>query len=288
MKKIKKARIWEADFFRGLAILLVVWDHTMVDLAMFYPVWKEAGVSWLIEWGEFGFEYLSSFARYFWQPVFLFVFFTISGLSTAFSKNNFLRGIKLAAVALLVSVVTYLLEFYTGDQYFILFGVLHCISANILIYSLVAFLIDFFVRIMSKLLKSPYNRRLSQIITAFACLALSAVFYWIHHKFNVSFYEDYYLTTDSKILGMFFYAQNWATADYFPLFPFISFFFLGAGLSCFLYPQKKSLLPSLDGGWHKAVTFAGRYSLIIYLALQVVLFSAFALITYCAAGVFLL
>ena len=117
-------------------------------------------------------------------------------------------------------------------------------------------------------------------------LGLSAVFYWIHHKFNVSFYEDYYLTTDSKILGMF----SMPKLNYRRLFSAVSVYqlFLGAGLSCFLYPQKKSLLPSLDGGWHKAVTFAGRYSLIIYLALQVVLFSAFALITYCAVGVFLL
>lgn len=290
--KLKRPRVWEIDFFRGLAILLVVWDHAMVDLTIFHAAWKQTGVEWLINWGLFGMEYLKSDVRFFWRPVFLFVFFFASGISTAFSKNNLIRGIRLAIVSAGVTLVTYLLSEWTGGDYFVLFGVLHCIAVIIIIYTLIALLIDLIIKVISKLSKVQYKEKLSRIVLAITCLALSAVFYWIHKKYNVSLYEtDYYrqfIETDKEWLGLFFYVNSWSSADYFPLFPFISYFFLGAGLTQFLYPQRKSLLPSLDGKWNKLFTLSGKYSLIIYLAIQVVMFGLFALITYIAAGVFII
>lgn len=290
--RIKKSRVWEIDFFRGISILLVVWDHAMVDLTIFHSAWKATGVEWLMNWGLFGYDYLNSDVRFFWRPVFLFIFFFASGLSTAFSKNNLVRGLRLAAVSVVVSVVTYLLSSWTGGDYFVLFGVLHCIAAIILIYTLLVMLIDGVNRLISLLATKQYSQKLSKIITAFVCLALSVVFYWVHKKYNVSLYEtDYqnlYVNTEKEWLGLFFYVRSWATADYFPLFPFISYFFLGAGLTQFLYPQRKSLMPSIDGKWNKVFTTAGKYSLFIYLAIQVVMFALFALITYIAAGVFLI
>src|SRR5690606_24775890 len=119
-----KPRIWEVDFFRGFAIIMVVWDHLMVDFTMFRSLWISTGVDWLSALGAFGSDYMGSTLRLFWRPVFLFIFFFASGLSTAFSKNNLFRGLKLAAVSIGVSVVTYLIQKYTGEQLFILFGVL--------------------------------------------------------------------------------------------------------------------------------------------------------------------
>lgn len=290
--KIKKPRVWEIDFFRGFAILLVVWDHAMVDLAMFHYTWKTLGVNWLTEWGLFGIEYLYSDIRLFWRPVFLFIFFFASGISTAFSKNNFIRGIRLAVVSLAVSLITYALSYFTGDEYFILFGVLHCISVIILIYTLLVFLIEKAIKLITIISKQNYNEKLSKTIISVICIVLGIVFYFINHKYNISLHETdlnkMFVSTDSKWLGLFFYARNWSTADYFPLFPFISFFFLGAGLTRFLYPQKKSLFPSLDGKWNKIFTVSGKYSLIIYLAIQVVVFALLALLTFIATGEFLL
>jgi uncharacterized membrane protein len=139
--------------------------------------------------------------------------------------------------------------------------------------------------------KKEYSKRVASLVTGLVCLALSFVFIWIHNKYNTSLYatdfQSAYIRTDKEWLGLFFNVYSWATADYFPLFPFISFFFFGAGLAPVLYPKRKSLMPSLDGKWHLPFTTAGRYSLIIYLALQVILFLLIALVTYFAAGVFI-
>ena len=291
-KKKKKNRIWELDFLRGFAIIMVVWDHTMVSFSIFRYNWFTMGVDWLVKLGEFGDDYLFSYLRLFWRPVFLFIFFFISGLCTAFSKNNLWRGIKLAIVAGLVSLFTYILSELTGDYYFIMFGVLHCMAVIIIIYSLFALLVSGVVKLFSYLAKKQYNEKITKILLSTFCIALGIVFYIIHEKYNISLYETeparMFIDTDNKWLGMFLTTRNWSTADYFPLFPYISYFFLGAGFTNILYPKKKSLFPSIDGKWHYPVTIAGKYSLLIYLLCQVVVFAILILITYIATGQFLL
>ncbi len=290
-ERTRKPRIWEVDFFRGFAIIMVIWDHLMVDFGMFKWLWVSSGTQWLADLGQFGVDYLDSTLRLFWRPVFLFIFFFASGLSTAFSKNNLIRGLKLAVVAAGVSLVTFLITKYTGEDLFILFGVLHCIAAIILIYTILSLALDAIVRLVTKLAKKEYSKKVSALVTGLVCLALSFLFIWIHNRFNASIYAtDYqttYIRTDKEWLGLFFNVYSWATADYFPLFPYISFFFFGAGLAPVLYSKRKSLFPSLDGKWHLLFTTAGKYSLIIYLACQVVLFALIALVTYIATGLFI-
>jgi len=52
------------------------------------------------------------------------LFIMVSGISTAFSKNSFKRGVVVLSAALLISFVT----FIVGREYFISFGVLHLIG----------------------------------------------------------------------------------------------------------------------------------------------------------------
>lgn len=287
----KKGRMWELDFFRGFAIIMVVWDHLMFNLIFFNSIWRTTDANWLKDWGIFGANYYDSYLRLFWRPVFLFIFFSISGIVTVFSKNNLIRGLKLALVAVAVSVFTYTLDYFTGSDVFILMGVLHCLALTIIIYALTSYVVEGMIRIGSYLLKKEYSEKFKRTLLALLCLALSGVLYWIHLEYNTSLYATSfyttYIQTDKNWMGLFFFVYEWATADYFPLFPFISFFFFGAGLTQFLYPNKKSLLPSLDGKWHLPFTIAGRYSLIIYLASQVLMFASLALITYIATGIFI-
>ena len=70
-------------------------------------------------------------------------------------------------------------------------------------------------------------------------------------------------------LGFLFYMREWWTADYFPLIPFVSFFFLGAIVGITVYRDKKTKLPILDGTWHVPFTFVGKYSLFVYLGGQI-------------------
>lgn len=279
--KLKKERIWELDFLRGFAILMVIVDHSMFDFSALFSHWGTSGVAFLESLYSLGVSYISSDIRIFWRPAFLFLFFVTAGLSTAFSKNNFLRGLRLAFVAMLISLVTYYAEDVLDASTFVLFGVLHSMAVIILAYSIISLLVELCVKLVYKLKKSTINHKTYIYTLSILCLILSVIFYFINKKYNVGIIDatGYNQTVDttSKWLGLFFYTDNWWTADYFPLFPFISFFFFGAAMSPILYPKKKSLLQKLDGIWHTPFTFAGRHSLAFYLGGQIVVL-AFCLI----------
>lgn len=271
-KTARKERIWELDFLRGFSIILVVFDHMFYDYGQFFRPWATCGVSFL-EWlNRISNVYLDGDLRFFWRPAFLFVFFSVSGICTAFSKNNFVRGIKLWLVAIAVSAISYLGK-VVADTPFILFGVLHCLAVIILLYAAVEGILRGSFFLVEKIAKKPLKDRIKTIVCASVYLIIFIVTLWINTKYNPKLYDveaNYTVTTlDGKKWGMFFFAKEWWTSDYFPLFPFISFFFLGAFLSKTLYCKKKTLFPLLDGVWNKGMTFAGKYSLWIYLAGQV-------------------
>jgi uncharacterized membrane protein len=135
-------RIWELDFIRGFCILLMILDHMLYDLAYIFRY------QWFLGKESSGFLYeLTRFAKdiYYpwalrdpgwWVAVFCFVF--ICGLSCSFSKSNFKRGLKLLAVAMILTVATGFMDRYYGveNQFVIRFGVLHMMAVSILLYNL--------------------------------------------------------------------------------------------------------------------------------------------------------
>lgn len=280
VKRKRGARAWELDALRGLAILSVVWDHFMYDLAyMFYYEWQYLGAEGLLKAGDFARTYHDGFLRVIGWPFFVFIFFFVSGTCTTFSRNNFFRGLKLAGVAILVSVVTYVLEEYLAfSGSFILFGVLHCLALCILLYSLVEFIT-----------KISFQRfKHFRFIKAGVYFAIAVALLIVNYTTNVTLYDVnvHNATVQSSwdLAGMFVFVRNWWTADYFPLLPFFGFFMLGAAISPILYPNKESLLPKLDGKWHKFLTIPGRYSLYVYLGLQIVAVVVLCLVTWIATG----
>ena len=276
----KGVRAWELDALRGLAILSVVWDHFMYDLAyMFYYEWQNLGADGLLKASEFARTYHDGMLRVIGWPFFVFIFFFVSGTCTTFSRNNFFRGLKLALVAVCVSVVTYLLQEYMGfSGSFILFGVLHCLALCILLYSLVEFI--------TKISFQKFKHY--RFIKAGIYLVIAVALLVVNYTINVTLYDvNVYNATvkaDWDFAGMFVFVREWWTADYFPLLPFFGFFMLGAGISPLLYPNKESLLPKLDGKWHKFLTIPGRYSLYVYLGLQVVAVLLLCVVTWIATG----
>ena len=64
----------------------------------------------------------------------------------------------------------------------------------------------------------------------------------------------------------------------------IAFFMTGAAVAQFFYPNGKSLLPSLDGKWNRFLTIPGKYSLYIYLGIQVVAVIVLWLLTIAVTG----
>ena len=112
----KSNRIWEIDFIRGIALLLMIFFHIMYDLGDIYgyPVNYESGVIWVI------------------GRVSAILFIIISGLSSTLSRNNPKRGLKVFAAALAISIVTYI----AGRDYLIKFGILHFLGVSMMIYPL--------------------------------------------------------------------------------------------------------------------------------------------------------
>lgn len=283
--KIPKKRAWELDFLRGLAIILVSFDHTMIDAAyIFGSAWIESGNEFLTNFSSFAWDYLESDLRFIFRPFFIFLFFFISGICTGFSRNNVTRALKMILVAGFISGATAITEFAMGiDGTFILFGVVHCFAATITFYALAELL---FYRPFSQ------KKRARTFFSLF-CLAAGIIILILNAEFNVSpnNYEvssgNNYIETNGGLLGMFVYAEPsspFRTADYFPLMPYIGYFFLGAGLSRFLYPRRKSLLPALDGKWHYPVTIPGRVSLFILLGWQVAAFIVLGLLSLALIG----
>ena len=64
----------------------------------------------------------------------LFVFFSISGISCTFSRNNAKRGFILGAIALLYTLGSYVAQEYIGiSGVFVAFGVLDFLAVSMLL-----------------------------------------------------------------------------------------------------------------------------------------------------------
>ncbi|MGI6136675.1 MAG: DUF1624 domain-containing protein [Clostridiales bacterium] len=157
--RVKKKRAWELDALRGLAILLVVWDHTMMDAAaIFRYVWLQSDNARLIAFSDFASKYYLSDLRFYGWPIFVFLFFFISGVCTSFSRNNFKRAFKLSIVALMLTLFTYIIDITmlkdSGYSVFIQFGVLHCFALCLWIYAAMEALLG---------LLSPHKKMLKKV-----------------------------------------------------------------------------------------------------------------------------
>ena len=114
---VNQTRIWEIDFFRGIAIILMVIFHLLYDLAVFY---------------NFSIKYETGLI-YYTGKIAASLFIIVAGISCSFSKNNAIRGIKLIGLGMLIYIVTSV--FVPGSN--IIFGILQFLGLSMLLYSLI-------------------------------------------------------------------------------------------------------------------------------------------------------
>ncbi|MHC1758041.1 MAG: heparan-alpha-glucosaminide N-acetyltransferase [Negativicutes bacterium] len=107
-------RIWEIDFFRGCAILLMIVFHLVFDLAAF--------------WG-YSLNYMDGF-WYYEGKLSAILFMIISGVSSALSVHSFRRGLVVFACGLIITLVTYFFD----SQTYIRFGILHMLGSCMLLF----------------------------------------------------------------------------------------------------------------------------------------------------------
>lgn len=257
---IFEKRIHEIDFIRGFLIALVMFDHFMCDVMSYSPVWYEATVN-----GGHAIQFLKIMAdvsHFYWYCLgrdiirffALFGFTFISGISCAFSKNNWVRAGQMLAVFGVIAVGSNILD-ASG-----LFGdIVMRIDFNVI--GVLAWSTLFYCFAQNKTWRSILVGAL-----------ISFLMFWVVGP---------YLYSVPKIAAGYapvFWEPTASQADWMPLFPYMCFFFLGALFSHFFYArQKKSLF--IRYNWERPLCFLGRHSLLFYLGHQAILVPIFVLLT---------
>ena len=233
-KGAKKIRIWALDSMRGIAILLMVFFHLLVDLHDFFDipvVYKEA------PW-------------YYVGKASAILFMIVSGISSSLSKNNLRRGAKIFLFGMVVTVATF---FFVPDLY-IRFGILHFMGAAIILNDLLDRL---FVR-----LSAAANGR--------ALMVVKVVFYAIAAPLSLitGYFFNGMRTTYPLLFPIGLITTSFSTYDYYPLFPWIGVFFLGALAGTILTENIHRLPAHKPGPAARFLAFLGKKSLIIYILHQ--------------------
>ena len=172
-------------------------------------------------------------------------FVLISGICVTLASRSFKRGIAVFGAGLLVSYVTLFMDLILGfDEMRIWFGILHMLGACMMLY--------------------PIFKRLP----AWALLIVGIVFCALGIWFEtLTVPVDYLFPIGLCPKGVY------TGGDYFPLFPGIGWFLIGAWIGKTLYRNKQSLLPKVNSK-NPIISFfcaCGKHSLIIYLLHQPVI-----------------
>lgn len=110
----RRNRIWEIDFLRGLAIILMIIFHVVFDLKEFY--------AYKLNYSEGFWFYVGKAAAS------LFIF--ICGISANLTATTLKNGTIVLGWGMVLTVITYL---YTPALY-IRFGILHLLGLSLLVY----------------------------------------------------------------------------------------------------------------------------------------------------------
>lgn len=231
----KPERFFEIDFFRGIALLMMIFFHFLWDL------------------NYFNFLQISLYTGFLglFQKLTAGLFLFLVGISLTFSYNkrkenhefenytlHFLkRSAKIFFYALLITAFTFL--FFQKE--FIFFGILHLIAVSIILS--VPF-ID----------KKKFNLFFAAIILLFYVILFNTYFsfpflVFIWHNFSIS------------------------ALDYFPIIPWFAFILLGIAFGNHFYPNGKAKIEFKEINGLNPIAFLGKHSLFIYFIHQPILIS---------------
>ena len=260
-------RVHEIDFMRGILILIVVMDHILNNIMLHAYSWA----SWVPQ--NPAFQDLFDGMVWYWdgEPraviryLALFLFCFVSGVSSQFSRNNWKRAGELLVVWAVLLVGGRLLEAYNW-----LPGTNTRIDFNII--GVLAFSTLFYCFIQNQSWKGMLASCLIWfLVSCYLVPFLGAI--------NTSTRPNTYIAASENMsiyIPVLWNGRRSFTADWMPLFPYITFFFMGAVFSYFFYREKKSYFKRHE--WERPFCFVGRNTIWIYLGHQVVFIPLFMLI----------
>jgi len=271
---MKQKRIWELDFARGFAIIMMVWDHLMFDLkdlnsyfVNFYEVIHPL-FNWLEDFAEL---YWNSTLRFYGHFFFVSVFLLVSGISFTFSKSNLSRSLKMMIVAGLITLVTYFIDRFGGLNAFIVMGIIH-------MFALTTFL-TWFVRFILGKLSKFFEQRKLWFDTELIVFVLGVIIIGIGIQFE--FWRIRYVQEINwQTLPGIIYGTNAFGADYFGIFPYWGMIMIGTVIGNLFYKNRVTLLPKAKVSNKNVVILAGHYSLWVFVFHQLVLYALIFAIGY--------
>lgn len=256
-KKPSVRRIILLDEVRGFCILCMIIYHALVIADRFFS-YQIAGTLW--------------HALSYIQPLYVLAFLLISGISCRLSHSNLQRGLKLAGISILISVLTVpVLHAFSFSGAEDLFGILHCLAANILLFAVVSSL---WPRVSAAAQKLK-RRRLSNDVplanessastgnASGSRLAKYGIFLCAVLFIITSFFFPISNAETNRFFWLGIHSADFFSVDYYPLLPWSFPFFLGTflGISvkegrtpAWAYPSRV-----------KAFAFVGRHALLFYL-----------------------
>ena len=240
MAKSRGSRIHLLDEIRGISIILMVIFHALYTMAFM-----------------FNFSFASEL-YYFFLPIsiwFAALFVLISGISCRLSHSNLKRGGKLLAISIGLTAVTWFLDAKLGfSNTVIWFGILHLLSLSMLIYGLLSKWLD----------------KIHPIISTVIFGLLFAITMHIDDGYlafgQYVFKVPEVLRNCKYLFPIGIVSPDFYSADYYPLFPWLFLFLIGASIGRWF---KGGKLPEFFYNEHiRPVAYCGRHTLIIYLAHQ--------------------
>lgn len=259
-------RIHEIDLIRGLLMILVILDHFLLTFRSFCGQWNTTlggNVETLKNIFDFFTWYYNSVVRNVIRYTVLFGFTFVSGISCAFSKNNWKRAGIMITVWMAVALCTNMFSGIADATHTfgtfrpkIDFNVLGVLGWSILIYC-------FF-----------QNKNWKWF------LVIGSIFIALHPLVQWASTLDAFQYDPAN--GKYFFFpmlfrpyEGW---DWMPLVPYIGFFFFGAAVGNVTYAiEKRSYFKRHE--WERPFCFIGRHSIFFYGGHVVILYGVFYLIT---------
>lgn len=258
MKQGKNNRIFELDFLRGLALILMCLDHLVYDfycLPYWFPLSDSPVLAFL---GNFGEAVAFSDWRLGLHYLFATLFLLLAGIGSALTRKPFRRTLLITGAALGITVATIGIDLFFSDGVIIVFGVLSAMAVGALICALC----------------SLFGEKAGKFVALGVGIVIIAL------GFSIPWYQApvrYDFSSDDLwgiCLGTVRYGADW-----FPVFPASGVLPVGYFLGKILYRNKQSLLPALRGK-DSFVCKIGRKSLWIYLFHQPILVGLVYLIVF--------
>jgi uncharacterized membrane protein len=250
----KKKRVLGIDIIRGLALINMVIYHLLYDLAYIFG----QSISW--------FSIRKCFV---WQQMICFTFIIVSGCSFRLSRRPYKNGLTIMLGAMVLSAATLLV---IPDE-LIVFGILHFLAAAILL----------------TMLMRPVLMRIPAKIGLPLALILFVVFRNLPSGYlSIFTFAQYPLPPSLYQTSFLFWIglpqASFASADYFPLFPWwflylAGFYFHDYYLRSADYLQEKYALADkkIYQAFGCSFGLLGRHSLLIYMLHQPIIYGVLTL-----------